>query len=737
MSHQWMLSFIQYQKTNSKSIIMKHLIILLILLFSLAITAQTTISGKAVDNKNVPIQGANVYLDGTYDGATTNEKGEFSFTTEETGSQVLVISFLSYETKSITEDVTKMNKLMIKLRDDVSTLDTVVISAGTFEANDNSKVSVLSSLDVVTTASALGDFVGALQTLPGTSNVAEDGRLFVRGGSAEETQIFIDGIRVFTPFTPTPNNIPTRGRYSPFLFDGITFSTGGYSAEYGQALSSVLLLNTIDEPDQEKTDIGIMTLGGSLGNTQKWEKSSLSVNATYINLAPYLEVFEDRNDWEDPYQGAQGEAVFRKQTNNGLLKFYAAFDTSNFKLTQEDINQADGLQFQLKNNNFYANTSYKGVLNNNWSITTGLSYTTANTKIGIESSDIRTKENSVHAKLKLKKRFNNRFKLNFGVEQFLTDFSERFEDGTVNATTGFNNNITAAFTEADLVFSRDLALKVGVRADYSSIFKSFDIAPRVALAYKTSKNSQMSLAYGNFYQNPNANILKFEKDLQAQQTSHYIFNYQYVNNGKIFRTELYRKDYDNLVKFDTPSGSFDSNFTSTGDGYAQGLDVFWRDNTGIKNMDYWVSYSYLDTERNAGNFPTAAQPNFAAKHNLSVVTKYFIEGWKSQIGLAYSFASGRPFTNPNTTQFLGERTKSFNSLSFNWAYLLSQQKILYLSVNNVLGFKNINGYQYANTPNANGNFSRRALTPAADQFFFVGFFWTISENGTDNQLDNL
>lgn len=163
--------------------------------------------------------------------------------------------------------VSSMKDLKIKLKEDVNALDAVVLSAGTFQAGDNSKVNALKPLDVVTTASALGDFVGALQTLPGTATVAEDGRLFVRGGEAEETQIFIDGIRVFTPYSPTTNNTPTRGRYSPFLFDGITFSTGGYSAEYGQALSSVLLLNTIDEPDQEKTDIGIMTVGGTLGNT--------------------------------------------------------------------------------------------------------------------------------------------------------------------------------------------------------------------------------------------------------------------------------------------------------------------------------------------------------------------------------------------------------------------------------------------------------------------------------------
>ena len=716
---------------------MKKLIIIIIVLMGFINYAQTTISGKVTDAKNQPIIGANVYLDGTYDGDTSNDKGEFSFTTEESGTQVLIVSYISYETKSVTMEVTLMNDLKVKLREDVNTLDAVVISAGTFEANDNSKVSVLKALDVVTTASALGDFVGALQTLPGTSNVAEDGRLFVRGGSADETQIFIDGIRVFTPYTPTTNNIPTRGRYSPFLFDGITFSTGGYSAEFGQALSSVLLLNTIDEPDQEKTDVGIMTVGGTVGNTQKWDNTSLSINASYINLAPYLAVFEDRNDWETPFRGAQGEAVFRQKMANGMLKFYAAFDHTNFELTQEDINFSEGLNFKLKNNNFYTNTSYKGILGNNWSILGGLSYTIANTEVGIQSSDITGKENSAHFKLKLKKRFNSRFKLSFGAEQFLTDFNEDFNDGVINASYGFNNNITSLYTEADLIFSKALALKAGVRMDYSAIFEETTLAPRLAIAYKTSDNGQLSLAYGNFYQNPSNNVLKFEQDLKAQMTSHYILNYQYVNKGKIFRAEAYRKDYDNLVRFDTEFEGFDSNYTSDGDGYAQGLDLFWRDNSGIKNMDYWVSYSYLDTERNHRNFPVAAQPNFATKHNLSVVGKYWVDNWKSQIGISYAFSSGRPYTNPNTDQFLGERTKSFNSISFNWAYLLSQQKILYFSVNNLLGFNNINGYQYSNTPDINGNFSRRALVPAADQFFFVGFFWTISEDGTDNQLDNL
>ena len=83
------------------------------------------------------------------------------------------------------------------------------------------------------------------------------------------------------------------------------------------------------------------------------------------------------------------------------------------------------------------------------------------------------------------------------------------------------------------------------------------------------------------------------------------------------------------------------------------------------------------------------------------------------------------------------KTKDYNSLSINWAYLVSQQKILYFSVTNVLGTQNVYGYEYANSPDSSGVYNRRAIMPTADRFFFVGFFWTISDNKKENQLENL
>lgn len=713
-----------------------------ILFFSVvwASSAQTIISGIVTDKSNKPISGANVYLEGTYDGGSTIEDGKFSFETSETGTQTLVISMISFEPRYEVVDVTYLNNLNIQLVEAINQLTGVTLSAGTFEAGDNSKVSVLKPLDIVTTAGAAGDFVAALQTLPGTSTINEDGRLFVRGGSAEETQLFIDGLRVFQPFNATANNLPTRGRQSPFLFKGITFSTGGYSAEYGQALSSVLLLNTIDVPDQEKTDINVMSVGGGIGHTEIWGDQSLSFNTQYINLAPYEALIPSTQGirWNSPFQSISGETVFRSKGEKSMFKLYGSFNHSDLDIDQENINFEDFVRFQLTNNNFYFNTSYKYFFENDWTLTTGSSISLDSNDINVFDTNIKAEENAIHGKVKLKKTFTNRFNLSVGAELFHTDYQEAvIASDDTEFESGYNDLLFGGFVESDIFFSNKLAMKLGARIENTTVIDEFTFSPRLSLAYKTSEKGQFSLAYGDFYQNPLNNILVYESNLISEKTSHYIFNYQFLNNGKTFRAEAYYKDYDNLVKFNTELPQFDSEFNNLGSGYATGLDIFWRDNKSIENLDYWVSYSYLNTERDFRNFSERATPNFAPKHSLSLVTKYWVEKLKSQVGLSYNFGSGRPYDNPNTTEFLAEKTKAFNNLSLNWAYLIDQQKILYFSVNNVLGFNNINNYQYANSPNIDGVFERQTIRPSADSFFFVGFFWTISADKKSNQLDNL
>ena len=718
----------------------KPIFTIALLFYSVLLLPQSTISGMVTDVKGNPIEGANIYLEGTYDGASSGENGKFSFETSETGLQHLIISMISYDAFMQAGDVSYLKDLKIKLTEAINQLTGVTLTAGSFQAGDNSKVSVLKPLDIVTTAGAAGDFVGALQTLPGTSNVSEDGRLFVRGGQAGETQVFIDGLRVFQPFNATANNIPTRGRFSPFLFKGITFSTGGYSAEYGQALSSVLLLNTTDEPDQEKTDISVLSVGAGLGRTEIWGNKSLSVNAQYVNLAPYQQLVPNEQGarWNKPYESISGEAVFRSKTDKGIFKFYTGFNQANLDLDQEDINFENFVNFRLKNNNLYANSTYKHFFDKEWTMTVGASISSDRNAIGIQENAIKANETAGHLKLKVKKTFSSRFQLNMGVEHFITDYQEDFvaPDG-FSFNSGFKDNLSSGFVEADIFFSNKLAMKLGARGESSSVLEDSNIAPRVSLAYKSSEKGQFSLAYGDFYQKPLNEALKFDQRLNFEKTAHYILNYQYLSDGKTFRAEAYYKDYDDLVKYDTELPQLNSQFNNQGNGYANGIDLFWRDNKSIKNLDYWASYSYLNTKRDFRNYPERATPNFAPTHGLSLVTKYWVEDWRSQVGVSYNHSSGRPYNNPNTSGFLAEKTKAFNSLNVNWAYLISQQKILFFSISNITGFKNVNGYQYANTPNVDGIFDRRAIRPTADAFFVVGFFWTISDDRKSNQLDNL
>ncbi len=722
---------------------MKPFLPIAIFFFTIISFSQKTISGKIVDEKNNPIPNANIYIDGTYDGATSINTGEFSFATTAEGNQTLVISALSFEQKSLAIVMKSYQSQTLILKRNLTELNEVLITAGTIESGGKSRVSVLKPLDIFTTAGNPGDIVSAFKTLPGTQIVGESGKLFVRGGEANETQTFVDGLRVAQPYVQTANNVPTRSTFSPMLFKGTTFSTGGYSAEYGEALSSILVMNTIDEPDLEKTDIGVMTVGLGLGNTQKWKNNcsdsssealgSLSVNTSYINLQPYQSLLPDNIEWIKPYESIGGESVFRQKLDRGLLKFYASYTAANFDLKQDDVNYPDKVRTQNKNNNLYSNLSYKGSFGANWNIFAGISFAKSRNSGIYDVYNYDSSENASHLKLKLTKPISDKIKTSFGADYFYTNFSE----SVTNFESGYHSNIFAAFSETDLLITNNLITKVGFRFSKNYLLNESSIAPRLALAYKVAKNQQFSMAYGTFEQAPKNDYLKYTNNLQAEKAQHYILSYEFNKDKQIFKAEVYYKNYDNLVKYDTKSAVYNSNFNNSGTGFAKGLELFWRDNKNIKNLEYWISYSYIDTERNYANFPKQATPSFVADHTLSLVTKYWIQDWRSQIGTTYTISSGRPFNNPNEAVFMDGKTKSYNNLSVNWAYLISPQKILFFSVTNVAGIKNVYGYNYANTPNSSGIYESQAIVPTADRFFFVGFFWTISKDKKTNQLENL
>jgi vitamin B12 transporter len=735
---------------------MKKLFFFLATTLSLvAVQAQTKISGTVKDNRNQPMAGANITIKDTYDGTTSDSLGRFSFTTTEKGEKMLEVSLLSYKTyeKNITLDGTAQ-KLDVVLKEKPNELTAVTVTAGAFEASDKKRTTILNSIDIVTTASANADITGALKTLPGTQQVGESEGLFVRGGSATESKIFIDGTQVNNFFYSSTPGIASRGRFNPFLFKGTVFSTGGYSALYGQALSSALILETIDLPDQTSANVGASFFFGGGGFQYLDKKKKYSWGANY-------------NYYKDPVFH-EGDANFRiKTSQTGMIKYYFYLSSGKVAFRSNDID-TPGMKtsFNLENVNMYHNLSWKEKIGKGWRLNAGVSFGTNQDKIANElqneagqkqtintpayllfkNNNLRVRGKFLQSRLVLEKKLPGINALRFGMENSYSDEKTDFTlyDGSVFRDT-VKQNTLAVFAESDIYITNYLAAKIGVRAEHADVLNKNNLAPRLALAYKFTNQAQVSLAYGMFYQNPERRYLPTPYTVEFSKASHYILQYQKMSSVYSFRTELFYKKYDRLYKTGTDGFGKEVVANTNGKGDAKGFEVFWRDKKTIKNTDYWISYSYLDTKRDFLNYPSLLEPSFATKHTASLVVKKFVMKWKTGFNAAYNFATGRPYYNLQYNSGLNKyvvadqgKTINYNNLSFSLNYLpyLGNTKsnkflVLVMSLSNVLGQNQVYTYNYS----ANGS-RKEAVTPPSRRFFFIGVFISFGVDRTQDAINS-
>lgn len=746
---------------------MKNILLLptLILLFYHTLSAQVKISGTTKDNKNHPLAGVSITIKNTYDGSTTDSAGNFTFHTTEKGEQIITASSIGFNAFEQKINISKEPiQLAIALKEKLDELKAVMVTAGSFAAGDSKRAAVLSSLDVATTAGSNADITAALKTLPGTQQVGDQEGLFVRGGAGYETKQFIDGTLVNNPYYSSVPDITSRGRFSPFLFKGTVFTTGGYSALYGQALSSALLLESIDLPEKSEIDASISPLFLGIGTQHlaKDKKSSWGINYGYTNVALYFNLVKQTPDFFKIPRFHNGDANFRFKTKNGgIVKYYTTFSQSNLGLRRPDI---DSLYlkdaFALTNYNWYNNLSWKENLGNGWKMNLGTSYSTNKDNIiqqiqdqsnrpkqfetGMywmqnKNFDLEHRQDLSQVKAVFEKKLIGISSIRFGSEYWYSYDKSTIHDSLYKLI----DNYTAAFAETDIFLTNELAAKTGLRVESSSIIHKVDIAPRLSLAYKTGKNAQISVAYGIFYQKPENNQLYYTTSLGMTKATHYIINYQKMTPERIFRVEGYYKKYEDLIKT-VPVSYYSAGYNNNGTGYAKGIDVFWRDKKSIKNFDYWISYSYIDTKRDYLNYPQQLQPNFVANHTASVVMKRFFTKIKSGFNFTYSYATGRPYynllVNNNNKYFIADegKTKSYNSLNFSAEYVPGIGKanaktfvVLFASMTNVLGANQVYGYNYS----YNGMY-KEPVVPPAKRFYFIGCFLSWGVDRSQDAINN-
>jgi len=699
------------------------------------LTAQTTvvpdqssptrsISGIVTDGRE-RLTGANVFILGTIDGCLTDSLGRFSFITSMTGEVTLRATFIGYEDYTLTADISLMHHLTIRMNEQTTTINEVVVTASTFSFGKGDNFKTMDALDVVMAGNSCGDIVAALQTLPGTQMVGENGKLYVRGGESDECQTFVNGMHALVPYSTNTENTAVRGRFSPFLFKGINFSLGGYSGEYGQALSAVLPMETTDAATSDKCGMSASLVDWNIGGTKAYQNSSLSFNAALTSMGLYDQLFTQRQDFTRPYRKLSGEAQYKKEFNTtSVLKSYVGYDLTSVglrigkhRLIPEQSSPVRSLS--LKEHNIYANVTHRASIGRGYSLFTGI----ANSSVFTDIDDARMAgdhyhnfRHEVHLKAEVRKACTHVLKVSAGVEDYIRNSTMRYDAYHYR----LNYNILAAHADAQWRIVPRVFLNASARAERlwvgklpSGMFPKSDclLMPRTTLSYIPNKHLQFSLVAGRYSQTADDDCLAQSRSGYCQSTAdHAVLSMQYKSQASLLRIEPYWKKYHRLPLLE--NGFYQPH----GYGTSRGVDVFVDLSFPVKRgngvskgaLTTTLSYSFNDSERLCLDYTEVQTPDYASRHNLRLTAKYAIG--KVIIGLAESYASGRHF--PSGT------TPHYNSVDVNLTYLLSPKVIVYTSLNNIFGRTNIFRYDTNGSP----------VVPSRDRFLYIGIFVSLKNN---------
>lgn len=704
----------------------KTVIFLFSVLLSASIQAQTTeVTGVVFDENKQPMSFVNVYIHGTLDGTSTNESGQFVIKTEEQGSVTLNASFVGYQTYSVTKDVKELRGLQIHLKPAVESLVDVVVVAGNYSLK-SSTLESQNTIGLVTTAGSDGDIFKSLAMVPGTQAPGVDGRLQVRGGTSRESQTYIDGMHVLSPYSAASPNSSTRSKYSPFHFEGINFSTGGYSSEYSQSLSSILPLDTKDKNETSKYGLSLMNVNAEVGGVQAWDKGSASLTAKYTDLTFYNATLHpgENDKWDIPYR----DLALRNQLRfniapNTILKTYFGYDKTRFRQWWEGPFGENRRNMDFDEDNLYLNTTFRTKLSNNMNYFAGVAYSWNNKEMNnslLSGDHYAVKEQEIHLKTKASKRFTNLYKLEAGVESYLQTYKMKYaEQAEIHRE--YNHNISGIYLSNDFNLTKQFFFNLSGRVEYASLTDKHSILPRAALSYQID-GLIFSAVVGKYQQAADPNYLIRNERLAMETNWMTMLGMYYSKNRRIYRAELYNKKYNDLPLLN------DGTYISGGNGYSRGVDLYFDDRGLLRNFEYVMAYSFNDSKRRYLDYPQKAAPDFVTRHNASLALKYNWWKMKSIFGMTNHFASGRSYHNPNKDGFMNSETPLYHTLDLSLVVLPHHKVIVYLGLNNVFNRKNVYGYSFKGTPDADGHYASAPTTMYQNRSFHIGVFITLGKS---------
>ena len=648
---------------------------MLIISQNATLLAAVSIGGTVTDKSTgEPLIGATVMLQGTKLGAKSNKSGFYSIQNVSVGEYTLIVRYLGYKqfSQKVSVKNTKDQRINILLDPDVISMEGIeVIAEREVERREItiSKVNVPVAQIKDIRIGGESDLFRSLQFLPGvlTSSQISSG-LYVRGGSPDQNLVLLDGATVYNPSH-------LFGFYSTFNTNAIKdveFLKGGFDAEYGGRMSSVLNVTQKDGNRKEMCgdiNIGLISTQGGIEVPFFNGSIFLSGRRTYLDLmmpvfklltdAPLPDFyFYDINGKVTQNLGDNDKVSISSFWSNDVLDF-SGFSTD--MLMEVGNKLLAGKWTHIYSNNLFSNvvlnyskyinsfrggqTDYNFILNNSIEDITAKAHfewllgEDAALKWGAEASKI-----------------NFNFLMNFTGD---TTETVQGDDGQINLFMADWNY--SVFGQAKFNIIDYLSFQGGLRTYFFYLNNNFKFDPRLALRYMLTGNVALKGAWGIYHQSlriagiPNFNIvdawLPSDTSVNVSKSTHYILSVETKpTDGIDINFDIYYKDMRDVGELNQMAMAFNLGGTEKvtdvlfiGNAYSYGAEVFVQKTTG--RLTGWLGYGFgrIYSTFDSINQGNTFHPKYDRTHDFKAVIQYKIHP-KWETGGTFSYQTGQPYT---------------------------------------------------------------------------------------------
>jgi len=704
--------------------------------------APAYLRGVAV-SKGLPLAGVNIFDIETLEGTVTREDGRFVIVIgDSTRTTVHLIAkavgFTPVDTTIVFREAASPDSLALNLTA-LGTLVPINVLAGRYTANA-SRTSTLSPTEVASTPGSNADISGAIKTLPGVQNVDEGSGIFVRGGDFTETRMFVDGAPLFSAYQFEAPTGSVAGTINPFLTSSITFASGGFGADWGNALSGIVDLRTQGRVAQSYVNVNASILGATLGGGLALPHG-LGVTATAgaTDLRAMLVMNGNPRAFSPAPHGQTLSALaVWEYRRTGTVKMFALWQRNAFAVPVVDPASVSN----------FASDGHSDMVVASWtdSIAKVRPFVSVSTS-GFSRDEQKgayqqnTLQRSVQARANAEITFHERLKSLAGmeVERLSADFTGTFPQNQYNSTPNaptVRALLNAAATRTAWHLSLDARpsaateLIVGIRTTQSGYATARTIDPRVSFAWVPRALVTLTASVGQYHQVADPAFLDRLVDtdprLPELSARMVIAGMQIGETLRQLRVEVWAKDYDALVGLTRTYAT-----VAELDGRARGADVFVR-TTAPLGTNVRLTYSLSNSERTDPNSLQLVRANFDVTSSTTfILQREWQSGWSA--GIAVKQATGRPFTDilgaafdavhdvyiPTYEAANARRLPSFSRTDLTVSKTLpwggSRFGVVYAGVNNVLNQTNTFAYTWSRDYSV-----RIPVRSTVSRTFFVG-----------------